>query len=144
MITHVHHLNFLVRNLDRAVAKYSAVIGRNPNDFQLDELSSRNVKIARIKLGQTWLVLIQPLGIEGVPAEHLKKHGEGFFLMSLGCEDLDNEATRIDSETELNFATQERQGLDGWRVRDLDPEPFFGTQIQLTQDDLHQGKFSDE
>ena len=134
MITHIHHVNFLVKDLDHAVTRYQALLGADSGHFIFDELDARNVKIARIKLGQTWLVLVQPVGDEGIPAQHLKEHGEGFFLLSLGCDELDAEMQRITSEPDLNLSSAKRQGLDNWQVQDLDTQPFGGVQIQLTEE----------
>lgn len=136
MITHLHHINFLVNDLERAVEKYCALLGVESRVFQLDEIDGRGVKIARTKLGPTWLVLVQPIDENGVPAQHLKKHGEGFFLMSLGCDNLDQEVTRIQSDTEFKFSTPARQGLDNWKVRDLATNVFDDVQIQLTEEDV--------
>jgi len=134
MITHIHHVNFLVKDLDQAVIKYQALLGNDSGQFIFDELDARNVKIARIKLGQTWLVLVQPIGEQGIPAQHLKKHGEGFFLLSLGCTELDEQVQRIITESDLEFSSSKRQGLDNWQVQDLDTEPFGGVQIQLAEE----------
>ena len=136
MLTHVHHINFLVQDLEEAVARYKALLGVNRSSFIFDELPTRNVDIARVKLGETWLVLVQPNGGAGLPAEHLKKHGEGFFLLSLGCDDLDDEIRRIESESNIGFATPEREGVDGWRIRDLEKTLFNEVQIQLTETGL--------
>ena len=50
MLTHVHHINFLVQDLEEAVARYKALLGVNRSSFILDELPTRNVDIARVKL----------------------------------------------------------------------------------------------
>jgi len=136
MLTHVHHINFLVHDLEEAVCRYKALLGVTRSCFIFDQLPARNVNIARVKLGETWLVLVQPNGDAGLPAEHLKKHGEGFFLLSLGCDDLDNEMHRIQSESDISFATPEREGVDGWRIRDLEKTLFNEVQIQLTETGL--------
>ncbi len=132
MITHIHHINFLVNDLALAITRYSALLGGV--EFIEDQLDQRSVKTARTKLGDTWLILVQPTDEQSTPAQHLKQHGEGFFLLSLNCDDLDQEQQRINALSGLNFSTPERTGLEGWRIRDLPKEPFFGTQLQLTQD----------
>lgn len=132
MISHIHHINFLVKNLEQGIARYEGVLGKGA--FQIDQLKGRNVKTARAKVGDTWLVLIQPQGDEGIPAQHLKEHGEGFFLMSLGTDDLDTTLENIKSNSDIIFPTPERAGIDNWRVIDFQMEQFFGAQLQLTQE----------
>ena len=132
MISHIHHINFLVTDLDQAIERYEALLGEHR--FVRDELPQRSVLTARVKLASTWLILVQPIDEHSEPARHLQKHGEGFFLMSFDCGDLAAEQQRIQSHTDFAFPTPERTGLDGWRVRDLASEQFFGVQLQLTEE----------
>ena len=132
MISHIHHINFLIKDLDQGVARYEALLGKGT--FQFDSLKGRNMKSARAKVGETWLVLVQPLSDEGVPAQHLREHGEGFFLMSLGTDDLNLTREKIESNTDIEFPAPERAGIENWQVLDFDMEQFFGAQLQLTQE----------
>jgi methylmalonyl-CoA/ethylmalonyl-CoA epimerase len=59
MLKRVHHINFVVHDLQQAVTKYQALFGLN--DFEFLEHPHRPVKTARVKIGETWLVLLQPL-----------------------------------------------------------------------------------
>ena len=129
MITHVHHINFIVHDLELAIARYQKLLGLD--EFILDPLKSRGVKTARIKLGETWLVLVEPLDENNIPGQYLNKHGEGFFLMSLATDDLE---TQLDSIKHEFTVAPPRQGLEQWSVTDLPEQAFFGAHIQLTQE----------
>ena len=59
MITGIHHINFLVYNLDTAVSRYSALLGGT--SFEYADLVDRGVRTAKADVGGTWLVLVQPL-----------------------------------------------------------------------------------
>ncbi len=122
----IHHINFLVADLNLALPVWEALLRRPPDS--LDHLDERGVDIARFQLGETWLVLVQPVRENTVAARHLETHGEGFFLMSLGVQDLNEEISRLGEEF---FAGPPRDGLDDWRVRDIDPEQLFGARLQL-------------
>jgi len=132
MITHIHHINFVVRDMELAIQRYQALL--DCGEFTHDELAERSVKTARTKLGETWLILVQPLDAHSIPAKHLRDHGEGFFLLSLACNDIEFEQQRIEQHPDLDFPTPVRTGLDEWRVRDLSIECLFGAQVQLTQE----------
>lgn len=136
MITHIHHVNFLVHDLNRAITQYTSLLGGAT--FERDELSQRSVQTARAKVGDTWLILVQPTDADSVPARHLAQYGEGFFLLSLATDDIDSEQQRITRDTDIEFQTPERRGLDNWRVRDMPVEAFFGAQLQLTQEDVNE------
>lgn len=131
MITHIHHINFLVQNLENAVNQYEKLPGIGP--FEFDQLEQRAVRTAKTRLGDTWLVLVQPVDEESIPAKHLKEHGEGFFLLSLGTDNLENSLDKV-KNSQIALQGSQRAGLDNWQVQDLDPEAFFNTQIQLAED----------
>ncbi len=142
MITHIHHINFIVENLEEAVARYQSNLGLG--DFLFDSLAQRAVKTARIKLGDTWLVLVQPIDSASEPAKFLAENGEGFFLISLGTDDLDrqleayqlNDKSNSQSNSRLDDRTPSppRRGLENWRVADLANADFFGAQFQITEE----------
>jgi len=122
------------------VQRYEQVFGLD--SFIFDSLEKRRVKTARVKIGETWLVLIEPIDEHGIPAQHLKKYGEGFFLLSFATSDIENYVDQLDTLLDIDekddVATgtdfQVRQGLDNWRVVDLPMNSFFGAQLQLTQE----------
>ncbi len=131
MLKRVHHINFLVKDLEQAAARYQNVLGV---DFtQRDELPDRGVKIARARLGETWIVLVQPVDSQGVPAKHLERHGEGFFLISYQVEDVLMAATKVTAAGVVPENPELRQGLDDWQVLDLPADDLFGVSTQLVQ-----------
>ena len=132
MITHVHHLNFIVEDINRAITRYEALLGAG--NFILDSLETRGVITARLKLGETWIVLVQPTDPESVPGQYLQQHGEGFFLMSLATDHLETELQKLSEKQSLKPASTTRKGLENWWVTDLPREEFFGAQIQLCEE----------
>ncbi|MBX2846771.1 MAG: VOC family protein [Acidiferrobacterales bacterium] len=132
MISKIHHINFIVRDLRTAVARYQKYLGLG--EFQFDSLAKRKVVTARIKLGDSWLVLVQPTDGQGSVAKYLEQHGEGFFLLSFATDDLDSQLKSFEQQMQSNERLEKpRQGLENWRVCDLPMQTFFGAQIQLTQ-----------
>ncbi len=128
MIQCVHHINFIVRDLEAAVVSWERILGRGVDArHRLDE---RGVDTARFDLGGTWVVLVQPTG-PGAPADYLAANGEGFFLLALGADSLDAEAERLGPSL---LQGDTRTGLDGWRVRDLEVGQTFGAQLQLAEE----------
>ena len=132
MIKRVHHINFVVRDLEVAVDRYQSLLGLGP--FELVQHPHRPVKTARVKLGDTWIVLVQALDKESPPAKHLQEHGEGIFLISYEVDDLDAAMDQVRiSEGKLRDEAP-RNGILNWQVADLDPESTFGAQVQLVEE----------
>lgn len=128
MIDRLHHLNLLVRDLEAAKARWAALLGRD--DFVDEPLPDRGVLTSRVKLGETWLVLVCPLDPDSPPGRRLAAQGEGVFLLSLAAGDLDATLQRL--ATHGLTLGAERRGIEGWRVRDLAPEEP-GPIIQLCE-----------
>lgn len=131
MVNRIHHVNFLVRDLDGAVNRYEALL--EPSQIIREDLPQRGVNSARLRVGDTWIVLLQPYDDHGVPGRHLAKHGEGFFMISYQADDLSAACARAVAAGIDVLDAEPRQGLADWRVRDLAPDDLFGVCSQLTE-----------
>ena len=132
MFNGVHHINFLVRDLMVAVERYRTVLGID--SFQYGKLDGRGVRTARFRVGQTWLVLVQPTDPDSVPGRHLAEHGEGIFLLSLGVDSLEAAVRDVKSRGGKFVSESPRKGLENWKLIDLDSDQFFDAQIQLCEE----------
>jgi methylmalonyl-CoA/ethylmalonyl-CoA epimerase len=116
MVHSIHHLNFIVADLEAAIPRWEAILGLPV--AHRDDLPERGVIAARFRVGEAWLVLVQPTRTDSVPGRFLAERGEGFFLLSFGVASL---ADEVALAGEAAFAGQVRTGADGWQVRDLAP-----------------------
>lgn len=128
----IHHINFIVRDIDAAERRYRELLGLGP--ALREELPGRGVVTARFQMGDTWLVLVQPTSDQGEPARHLREHGEGFFLLSFATDDLEEAMPAVQSAGGSFTAPQPRDGLDNWRIIDIDPAQTFGALLQLADE----------
>ncbi|MBU2876063.1 MULTISPECIES: VOC family protein [Alteromonadaceae] len=125
MITHIHHINFVVADLDKSVSYFQTLLTQSAT---IEELPQRLVKTARFKVGESLLVLVQPLSNEGVVADILANKGEGIFLLSFATESIDESLQKL----ELNNL-EKRTGLQQWSICDLADHDKFGAILQLTE-----------
>lgn len=130
--TSVHHINFIVNDLQKSIADYQRVLGLG--DFEYEELTERGVTTARILLGTVWLVLVCPLRRDSLPGQYLKKHGEGFFLLSFGVDDLELALAEFEKRSMLSGAGVVRNGVANWKVADLNTLDTLGAMFHLTED----------
>jgi methylmalonyl-CoA/ethylmalonyl-CoA epimerase len=111
--------------------RYRVLFGNPVSEPEM--LPQRGVKLARFKVGETWLILVQPVDDEGIPAQYLKEHGEGFFLISCQVDDVRKAAKLVSSKGIEVLDRNPRQGLDDWKVMDLSPDDLFGADFQLVE-----------
>ena len=127
----IHHINFIVENLEEAMGKYQAFLGLGP--FEVENLPERGARTARLNLGGTWLVVVSPTRPDSVPGRFLASQGEGFFLLSFGVSDLNSALGYYERKGLLSEGAGIRNGLMDWRVVDLQTENLLGSKFHLTE-----------
>lgn len=131
-IKRIHHLNFVVEDLDDGIAQFEKILGSHV--FEKDELPQRGVVTARARVGEQWFVLVQPTDFELPPGRHLRERGEGFFLMSLEVDSMEGAVRDMQSKGLTFTSDTDRKGLLNWWVRDLGRDHALGEQIQLCEE----------
>ena len=130
ILTGVHHINFLVADLDKAVQRYKDLFGLE--SVEIEKLPERGVVTARFDLDGVWIVLVQPVDDDSEPAKVLMQQGEGVFLVSFSVDDLDDAREKLVAKGAISESATARNGLQNWRVIDLNPKSVFGAPINLT------------
>lgn len=127
----VHHIDVVVRDLDQAEDRYRRVLGIEP--LARESLPGRGIDLVRFRVGETWLILVQPTSHDGPVAAFLEEHGEGFFHMAVEFDDLERQA-RVVSERGIRLVNGEpRIGIDGWKLIDIELDETLGAMIQLVE-----------
>lgn len=129
-INSIHHINYVVKDLDINIAYYEKLLGCKPI---IEGLEGRNVKTARFPIGDAWIVLVQPLSKEGEVARILAERGEGLFLLSLGVDNLESSLNDLAERGIQPDSKGPRKGLDTWSIHDLDCPPGLAPVLQLCQ-----------
>jgi len=125
----IHHIDYVVRDLDRAVAQYRKLF--NVPLEKRERLESRGVDLARFRLGNTWIVLVQPIREDSPVKRFLDEHGEGFYHIAYEVEDLAGMVAHLQRNDVKLMNDSPRRGLEGWKLVDIDPDETFGLMTQL-------------
>ncbi len=132
MLTGVHHISFLVADLDKAVERYKDLF--EIESVELETLPERGVATARFDANGVWIVLVQPVDDDSEPARVLKQQGEGVFLISFAVDDLEDARAKLAAKGAIDKSVMARDGLQDWRVIELNPDAVFGAPIHLTEE----------
>lgn len=132
MLTKIHHINIVVRDLEAAVRYYERVLG--VGEVIREALPRRGAITARFRAGESWIVLIEPTDASAAPGRHLASRGEGLFLLSFGVDDVRAAAAEASSRGADVVPTEPRAGLGGWQVIDLGDAPGGTCVTQLCED----------
>ena len=129
----VHHINFIVADLDAAVQAYEDTLGIGPLEYE--EIREREVATARVRVGEVWIVLVSPQRENSIAGRYLAAHGDGFFLMSFGVDNLDQAMVELARRGALPADRTAHAGLRDWRGADLETEDSVSVRGHLTQVD---------
>jgi len=133
MVERAHHIDFVVRDLDRAAARFSTVFGVEPRGRE--KLEDRGIELVRFDLGNIWIILVQPTTDESPVQAFLDEHGEGFFHIAFKVGDVEAEAERLEAEGIRLVNRKPRRGVEGWKLVDIEMEDTFGIYTQLIEED---------
>lgn len=100
--------------------------------FEVINYGPRGARVARTRVGESWFVLVCPYDRESIPGRYLAKHGEGFFLLSLGYEDIAQQLEQLETNGIEVVDRLPRDGILDWRVADIGN--LHGANIQMTND----------
>lgn len=127
----VHHIDVVVHDLDQAEDRYRRVLGIEPRPRE--SFTERGIDLVRFRVGETWLILVQPTSDDGPVAAFLQEHGEGFFHMAIEFQDVEEQARALE-EREIRLVNSEpRTGIDGWKLIDIELDETLGAMIQLVE-----------
>ncbi len=132
MLKRVHHINFLVADLDKSIERYKDLF--ELESVEVEMLPERGVATARFDLDGVWIVLVQPVDDRSEPARILREQGEGVYLISFAVDDLEDAREKLVAKGAISRSATARDGLLNWRVIDLNPEAVFGASVQLTEE----------
>ena len=132
MFQRVHHVAFLVADLDAATTRFEETFGLDPlarhemtGDFELE--------VVLYPVGESLVELITPTTEHGWVYEHWREHGDGFFHVAFEVEDI-RESMDALRALGVEFASDGPQDGFDWEVAIVDAEDTV-VQMQLVEDD---------
>jgi methylmalonyl-CoA/ethylmalonyl-CoA epimerase len=138
MLTGLHHVGYVVPDLDRAIAFYTETLGLRLDRRELGDAGPGvgiEVAVFRLGTGSTGIELIKPTTESGPFAEFLRANpAGGLHHVAYATAEPLTEAARAVQRCGLQLAALTRDGpietAAGWRILNVDPA---GTQGLLTQ-----------
>lgn len=88
----IDHISIAVKDLAKARKSYEDILGLELDSTYVSE--EEKIKVARYRVGEVWLELMEPTG-EGDVARFLAKRGEGIYLISFKVPDIEEAMVKI-------------------------------------------------
>lgn len=130
-IEKIDHLGIAVRDLESAIARYTALVGHGPE--HLEEVGGQKVRIAMFAVGETRIELLQAAAPDSPIAKFIDKRGEGMHHVCFKVPDLKTALARLANEGMEVLSGAGSVGADGSRIAFLHPKCANGVLIELVE-----------
>jgi methylmalonyl-CoA/ethylmalonyl-CoA epimerase len=129
----LHHLGIAVEDLDAAILVYSDLFGATLE--HRERVEDQGVEAASLRVGESRIELLQPLGPDTPVGRFLAKRGPGMHHLAFEVEDLAAELARLKAHDVLLIDERPRRGLFGLQVAFIHPEATGGVLAEFVSDD---------
>jgi methylmalonyl-CoA/ethylmalonyl-CoA epimerase len=132
MIEHITHVGHVVRDIDRAVALYTDVLGFKARSAEIGQIPGGRAFM--VGVGNQSIELIEPIDSDHRVGRSLERHGEGWFHVSFRVGDIGAEVQSLRKRglvvEDPRFFTPSGTGP---RIAFVDPASVFGAVIELNE-----------
>lgn len=129
----LHHIGIAVDDLDAAILVYSDLFGATLE--HRERVENQGVEAASLRVGESRIELLQPLGPDTPVGKFLAKRGPGMHHMAFEVEDLTAELDRLKAHDVFLIDEQPRRGMFGLQVAFVHPEATGGVLAEFVSDD---------
>ncbi|QHT65909.1 methylmalonyl-CoA epimerase [Rhodocytophaga rosea] len=128
----VEHIGIAVKNMPKAVALYTKLLGVDP--YKTETVESEQVKTVFFQVGETKIELLEATHPDSVIAKYIEKKGEGMHHIAYEVTDIQAEMERMKGEGFVLLNEQPKRGADNKLVCFLHPKSAGGVLIELCQE----------
>ena len=128
----VHHLGIAVDDLDGAIAAYAALFGAELE--HRDTVEDQGVEAASLRVGESRLELLRPLGADTPVGRFVAKRGPGMHHVAFEVSDVAAELDRLRAGGAQLIDDAPRRGLFGLQVAFVHPEATGGVLAEFVSD----------
>ena len=130
MITRVHHVGIVVRDIEQAMRFYRDLLGLPVHKVEV--MHDQGVKAALLTLGASEIELLEPVVADNGVARYLERKGEGLHHICFEVDDVERDLTGLKARGTEMIDQQTRSGIAG-RICFLHPNAMGGALIELCQ-----------
>jgi methylmalonyl-CoA/ethylmalonyl-CoA epimerase len=129
----VHHLGIAVEDLDASLLMYEELFGARLE--HRESVEEQGVEAASLRVGESRVELLRPLGPDTPVGRFLAKRGPGMHHIAFEVDDVGEELARLRAEGAQLIDESPRRGLFGLQVAFVHPEATGGVLAEFVSDD---------
>ena len=120
----IHHVGLAVEDLDAAVSTYERLFGGRLE--HRERVDDQGVEAASLRLGESRVELLSPLGEDTPVGRFLAKRGPGMHHVAYEVEDVESALAELAGQGVELIDTAPRRGMFGLQVSFVHPESVHG------------------
>jgi methylmalonyl-CoA/ethylmalonyl-CoA epimerase len=125
----IHHLGVAVEDLDEAVETYRRIFGAEVENRDLVE--TQGVEAAAMRIGESRVELVAPIGEDTPVGKFLAKRGPGMHHVAYEVSDLRREMADLAEQGVQVIDEEPHRGLFGLEVAFIHPDSTHGVLAEL-------------
>jgi methylmalonyl-CoA/ethylmalonyl-CoA epimerase len=129
----VHHVGIAVDDLDASVLVYEELFGARLE--HRERVEEQGVEAASLRIGESRIELVSPLGPDTPVGRFLAKRGPGMHHVAFEVADVAAELARLRADGAQLIDESPRRGLFGLQVAFVHPEATGGVLAEFVSDD---------
>jgi methylmalonyl-CoA epimerase len=132
-LRNVHHVGIAVDDLDASLLVYEELFGARLE--HRESVEDQGVEAASLRVGESRIELLRPLGPDTPVGRFLAKRGPGVHHVAFEVDDVGAELARLRAEGAQLIDDTPRRGLFGLQVAFVHPEATGGVLAEFVSDD---------
>ena len=132
-VRNVHHVGIAVADLDASLLVYEELFGAHLE--HRESVEDQGVEAASLRVGESRIELLRPLGPDTPVGRFLAKRGPGMHHVAFEVDDVGAELVRLRAEGAQLIDDAPRRGLFGLQVAFVHPEATGGVLAEFVSDD---------
>ena len=132
MALNVHHLGIAVDDLDAAILVYADLFGATVE--HRERVDDQGVEAVSLRVGESRIELLQPLGPDTPVGRFLAKRGPGMHHVAYEVDDVGAALDELTAEGAELIDESPRRGLFGLEVAFVHPDAVHGVLAEIVSD----------
>lgn len=137
LLEKIDHICIAVKDRENAEKQWSLVFGIEPEMHYIDE--DEKIDVARFRVGESALEVMQSTSPEGEVARFIDKQGEGVFLISLKVPSVSAALTEL-KQKGIKLISQDAQDFKGCKYAFIHPSSLNGVLLELFEGEIQSEK----
>jgi len=131
MITKISHIGIAVKDLNAAKEMYKKLFDSEPSEEEIVE--SQKVKVAKFKVGESTIELLEPTSPDSPIAKFMEKRGEGIHHIAYESDNIRTDLNRL-GENGFDLINKEPvTGSDNMQIAFIKPKSAGGVLTEVCQ-----------